>query len=67
MSYIRSHFCSLLSEELNLVKLTPPLFLSQNSGLNDDLNDEPPIQFTHADVNYGITQSLAKWKRYMLS
>ena len=58
-----------LAEELNLFRVSAPLFVTPESGLNDALNGvERPVQFdlleTGKDVQ--IVQSLAKWKRYAL-
>ena len=58
-----------LAEALHLIRVTAPLFVTPESGLNDALNGtERPVQFdvleTGQDVQ--IVQSLAKWKRYAL-
>lgn len=56
-----------LKEELNLQKVGAPLFVSKNSGLNDDLNGiERPVSFELEKEEYQIVHSLAKWKRWYL-
>ncbi len=58
-----------LSIQLNLTRVSAPLFVKRSSGLNDTLNDvERPVSFdiNGVDGEYEIVQSLAKWKRYAL-
>lgn len=56
-----------LIEELNLQKVGAPLFVSKNSGLNDDLNGvERPVSFQLGGEEHQIVHSLAKWKRWYL-
>ncbi|PHR36684.1 MAG: aspartate--ammonia ligase [Fluviicola sp.] len=56
-----------LLEQLNLTKVTAPLYVQANSGLNDNLNGvEEPVTFVISDVKYQIVHSLAKWKRWYL-
>lgn len=59
-----------LSTELNLSRVTAPLFVKAGTGINDDLNGvERPVAFPikdMADVRAEIVQSLAKWKRMQL-
>ena len=57
-----------LATELNLIRVSAPLFVDPASGLNDNLNGvERPVTF---DLCSGerleIVHSLAKWKRYAL-
>lgn len=57
-----------LSVQLNLTRVSAPLFVDCNSGLNDDLNGvERAVSF---DLRSGqeleIVHSLAKWKRHAL-
>ncbi len=55
--------------ELNVVRATAPLFLLDESGLNDDLSGvERPVGFDipAAGTNASVVQSLAKWKRMAL-
>ena len=58
-----------LGEALHLIRVSAPLFVRPESGLNDDLNGvERPVQFDvlemHSDVQ--VVHSLAKWKRLAL-
>lgn len=59
-----------LATELNLSRITAPLFVEGGTGINDDLNGiEKPVAFTVKGMNgvrAEIVQSLAKWKRMML-
>lgn len=56
--------------ELNLSRVTAPLFVESGTGINDDLNGvERPIGFPVKGVpglKAEIVQSLAKWKRMQL-
>lgn len=67
---VKDFFQTLLAERLHLLRVSAPLFVAPESGLNDNLNGvERPVTF---DVKYQdgrkgeIVQSLAKWKRYAL-
>lgn len=64
---IKEFFQLALSTELNLTRVTAPLFVEKGKGLNDDLNGvERPVQFPVKDMNeqqLEIVHSLAKWKR----
>lgn len=59
-----------LATELNLSRVTAPLFVPAGTGINDDLNGlEKPVQFKSlalGGLSLEIVQSLAKWKRLML-
>ena len=58
-----------LAKALNLTRVTAPLFVTPESGLNDALNGvERPVQFDLLETGkeVQIVQSLAKWKRYAL-
>ena len=59
-----------LATELNLSRVTAPLFVQGGTGINDDLNGiERPVSFPIKDmagVRAEIVQSLAKWKRMAL-
>lgn len=58
-----------LAEKLNLTRVSAPLFVRRDSGLNDTLNGvERPVSFDIAGFSgdYEIVQSLAKWKRFAL-
>jgi len=64
---IKDFFQLALSTELNLTRVTAPLFVPQGTGLNDDLNGvERAVSFPVKDMNettMEIVHSLAKWKR----
>src|SRR5512134_636090 len=59
-----------LGTELNLSRVTAPLFVQGGTGINDDLNGtELPVAFNvrgMPGVRAEIVQSLAKWKRMQL-
>lgn len=64
IKYIKDTFEKLLSKKLNLIRVSAPLFVTRDSGLNDNLNGvERTIDFTVDGVTLEIVQSLAKWKR----
>lgn len=43
---IKRHFEKNLTQELNLIRVSAPLFVRKNSGLNDDLSGiEKPVEF----------------------
>ena len=64
---IKDFFQLALSTELNLTRVTAPLFVPAGVGINDDLNGvERPVSFPLKALNekkMEIVQSLAKWKR----
>ncbi|MBO4229218.1 MAG: aspartate--ammonia ligase [Clostridia bacterium] len=58
-----------LAIQLNLTRVSAPLFVDSQSGLNDTLNGvERPVRFDikGMDGEMEIVQSLAKWKRFAL-
>ena len=67
---VKDFFQGLLAEKLNLLRVTAPLFVAPESGLNDNLNGvERPVAFgikEQDEKNAEIVHSLAKWKRYAL-
>jgi aspartate--ammonia ligase len=67
---IKDFFQQALSEQLTLLRVTAPLFVTPESGLNDNLNGiERPVDFDIKEQDgktAEIVQSLAKWKRYAL-
>jgi len=67
---IKGFFQTNLAIELNLIRVTAPLFVQAGTGVNDDLNGiEKPVAFNirdMGDVRAEIVQSLAKWKRMTL-
>lgn len=64
---IKDFFQLSLSTELNLTRVTAPLFVQRGKGINDDLNGvERPVHFPVKDMDeqqLEIVHSLAKWKR----
>lgn len=68
---IKDFFQQQLATELNLYRVTAPLFLSKGTGINDALNGvEKPVTFAIRDLTNTeaeIVQSLAKWKRLALA
>jgi aspartate--ammonia ligase len=68
---IKEFFQTNLSFELNLTRVTAPLYVIAGEGINDDLNGvEKPVSFNVKDMNNvrtEIVQSLAKWKRMKLA
>lgn len=62
-------FADRLAAELNLMRVSAPLFVQGGTGLNDDLNGwERPVDFDipYAGAGAQVVQSLAKWKRWAL-
>ncbi len=68
---IKEFFQVNLAVELNLIRVTAPLFVRSGTGINDDLNGiERPVRFNigaMGDAQAEIVHSLAKWKRMMLA
>jgi len=67
---IKTYFQENLAFELNLMRVTAPLFVRDDTGINDNLNGvELPVSFRPKDLdtNAEIVQSLAKWKRLHLA
>ena len=64
---VKDCFQNLLTERLHLQRVSAPLFVTPESGLNDNLNGvERPVDFTVKEQNERkaeVVQSLAKWKR----
>ena len=66
---VKDFFQQTLSQKLNLLRVSAPIFVDPASGLNDNLNGvERPVSFDIKDQidNAEIVHSLAKWKRYAL-
>ena len=67
---VKDFFQNLVSQRLNLSRVSAPLFVDPDSGLNDNLNGvERPVTFDIKEQNgreAEVVQSLAKWKRYAL-
>ncbi len=67
---LKEHFEDGLASEMRLRRVTAPLFVLKNTGLNDNLRGiERPVSFNITDMRdqeAEVVQSLAKWKRMML-
>ena len=67
---VKDHFERALAKSLHLTRVSAPLFVRPESGLNDNLNGvERPVAFgikEQEDREVEIVHSLAKWKRYAL-
>ncbi|MBQ8525210.1 MAG: aspartate--ammonia ligase [Clostridia bacterium] len=66
---VKDFFEKDFSIQLNLTRVSAPLFVEKSSGLNDTLNGvERPVEFDIKNVpgGYEIVHSLAKWKRMAL-
>ena len=70
IKYIRDTFQKEFGKEMHLERISAPLFVTQSSGLNDNLNGvERPVQFDIAAIpgeTVEVVHSLAKWKRMAL-
>lgn len=69
IKYIKDVFQQALSFALTLDRVTAPVIVRKNSGINDDLNGvERKVDFSikEIDVDAEVVQSLAKWKRMAL-
>ncbi len=70
IKYVKDNFERELANSLNLTRVSAPLFVLPQTGLNDNLNGyERAVSFDILDLNKNaeIVQSLAKWKRYALN
>lgn len=67
---VKDFFQGMLAQRLHLTRVSAPLFVDPESGLNDNLNGyERPVSFgirEQDEKNAEVVQSLAKWKRYAL-
>lgn len=66
---IKDTFQVKLAGALNLDRVTAPIMVTEDSGLNDDLNGvERKVHFTMKEIpgTAQVVQSLAKWKRMAL-
>lgn len=62
-------FTKQLKKNLNLVRVSAPLFVDSHSKINDGLSGEKPVSFNpknQPDMSFEIVHSLAKWKRMAL-
>ncbi len=69
ISFIKQTFQDKLARALNLKRVSAPLFVTEASGLNDNLNGtERPVSFDIPDAGEigQVVHSLAKWKRLAL-
>ncbi len=69
IAYIKATFQDEFSSALNLKRVSAPLFVTEGSGLNDNLNGyERPVSFDIPAVGAEaqVVHSLAKWKRLAL-
>ena len=66
---IKDKFQTELAKNLNLLRVSAPIFVTPDSGFQDDLNGvERKVEFDikKNGARLEIVQSLAKWKRYAL-
>ena len=69
IDFIKHAFQRELSVALNLKRVSAPLVVESDLGINDNLSGtERPVRFDVPDVGRDseVVQSLAKWKRYAL-
>nr|MCR5268101.1 aspartate--ammonia ligase [Lachnospiraceae bacterium] len=68
---VKDYFERALAKELNLTRVSAPLFVKPETGLNDNLNGvERPVSFGIREQNEAVAEivhSLAKWKRLALA
>lgn len=71
VSFIKERFAGRLADNLNLVKVSAPLFVDRDSGFQDNLNGtEQPVSFKVKEIKgktFEVVHSLAKWKRCALA
>lgn len=70
IKYIRDTFQKEFAKQMNLSRISAPLFVEKSTGLNDDLNGvERKVAFDTKEapgLELEVVQSLAKWKRAAL-
>ena len=69
IKFVKDTFQSELKPALKLERISAPLFVTKDSGINDDLNGvERKVHFTlkETGTEAEVVQSLAKWKRMAL-
>ncbi|MBQ4227013.1 MAG: aspartate--ammonia ligase [Clostridia bacterium] len=70
IKYVKDTFEQVFSGSMNLLRISAPLFVARESGLNDNLNGvERPVCFGIKEIEGAemeIVHSLAKWKRQAL-
>lgn len=71
IKFIRDLFQKEFGRQMNLERVSAPLFVEKSSGLNDNLSGvERPVRFDIKDIqreDIEVVQSLAKWKRMALA
>ena len=70
IKYVKDTFEHTFSKAMGLLRISAPLFVERESGLNDNLNGvERPVEFcaNGIDGHMEIVHSLAKWKRMALA
>ena len=70
IKFVKDTFERELAKELKLMRVSAPLFVEPETGLNDNLSGfEKAVNFivSEDEKNLEIVQSLAKWKRYALN
>ncbi len=71
IKFIKDEFEKVLSQKLDLQRVTAPMLVLSGTGINDDLNGvEQPVRFPVGSLNSSgveVVQSLAKWKRMKLA
>ena len=69
IKFIKDRFEDALARQLNLIRVSAPMFVFPESGLNDNLSGgERPVRFDVPDTGreVEVVHSLAKWKRQAL-
>ena len=69
IAFIKRTFEDRLADALNLKRVSAPLFVTEASGLNDNLSGvERPVSFDVPAIGADaqVVHSLAKWKRLAL-
>ena len=70
IKYVKDTFEHIFADSMGLLRISAPLFVSADSGLNDNLNGvERPVTFGVKEIEGAemeIVHSLAKWKRQAL-
>ena len=69
IKFIKDYFQDNFAKEMNLQRVSAPISILANTGINDYLNGiEKPISFTIKAMGFRaeVIQSLAKWKRLAL-
>lgn len=70
IKFVKDNFERILAEKLNLTRVSAPILVFSNTGINDDLNGvERAVRFDVLGLdgkNAEIVHSLAKWKRTAL-